>query len=130
MMKDVTKRLQRILTELESIESDLNEINQLRSDADLMQQDVLHIIEVETFSSVRGYYLAKRLKEIRSHRRQVKEEWELLFNVNQTLKGVKSTVRRSLKNVTELQQRQQSRIYTLKKLGGDMKVSNARLSVK
>lgn len=129
-MKDVTKRLQRILTELESLESDLNEINQLRSDADLMQQDVLHIIEVETFSSVRGYHLAKKLKEIRNRRRQVKEEWELIFNVNQTLKGVKSTVKRSLRNVTELQQRQKTRIYTLKKLGGDIKVSNARLSVK
>ncbi|MBJ8021467.1 hypothetical protein [Bacillus cereus] len=129
-MKDVTKRLQQILTELESLESDLNEINQLRSDADLMQQDVLHIIEVEMFSSVRGYHLAKKLKEIRNHRRQIKEEWELIFNVNQTLKGVKSTVKRSLKNVTELQQRQQSRTYTLKKLGGDIKVRNARLSVK
>ncbi|MEB8652276.1 hypothetical protein P4G96_26400 [Bacillus cereus] len=129
-MKCVTKRLQRILTELESLESDLNEINQLRSNADLMQQDVLHIIEVESFSAARGYHLARRLKEIRNHRRQVKDEWELLFNVNQTLKGVKSNVKRSLKNVTELQQRQKTRIYTLKKLGGDMKVSNARLSVK
>ncbi|MGI2709014.1 MULTISPECIES: hypothetical protein [Bacillus cereus group] len=129
-MESVTARLQNILTELEALECDLEEINRLRSDVDLMQQDVLHIIEVESFSSVGGYHLAKRLKEIRSHRRQIKDDWELLFNANQKLKGVKDTVKRSLKSVTGLRQRQKTRTYILKKLDGDIKVTSSHLSAK
>ncbi|MDM5194534.1 hypothetical protein QUG02_16450 [Bacillus hominis] len=44
-MRDVTKRLQCILLELESLESDMQQTKQRKSQTDLAQQDILHTIE-------------------------------------------------------------------------------------
>ncbi|SDY93391.1 hypothetical protein [Bacillus sp. 166amftsu] len=64
-MRDVTKRLQRILTELESLESDMQQTNQRKSQTDLAQQAILHTIEIEAFTTARGNHLSKELKRIR-----------------------------------------------------------------
>jgi hypothetical protein len=45
---------------------------------DLETQDILHSMENECFNVVRGYYLAKHLKDLRIQRRTVKHELELL----------------------------------------------------
>lgn len=49
---------------------------------DLLQQDILHAIENESFNASRGYVLAKMIQELRIARRKVKDELEPLTMLN------------------------------------------------
>lgn len=49
---------------------------------DLLQQDILHTIENESFNASRGYALAKMIQEVRVARRKVKDELEPLTMLN------------------------------------------------
>lgn len=48
------------------------------SELDLEQQDLLHYIENEKFNAVDGYKLSKKIKEIRTERRKVKNELAMI----------------------------------------------------
>ncbi|MBG9506629.1 hypothetical protein ABE45_12630 [Bacillus thuringiensis] len=111
-MRDVTKRLQRILSELESLESDMQQTNIRKSKKDLAQQDILHTIEIESFTSARGNHLLKELKRIRKERRKAKDDQAVLQSVMHTLKGVKQRVECSIGSVTGVIERQQERKVT------------------
>ncbi|UIJ64504.1 hypothetical protein LW858_16030 [Bacillus cereus] len=111
-MRDVTKRLQRILSELESLESDMQQTNIRRSQTDIAQQDILHTIEIETFTTARGNYMLKELKRIRKERRKAKDDQAVLQSVMHTLKGVKRRVECSIGSVTGIIERQQERKVT------------------
>ncbi|RCL12760.1 hypothetical protein [Bacillus cereus] len=111
-MRDVTKRLQRILSELESLESDMQQTNIRRSQTDIAQQDILHTIEIETFTTARGNYMLKELKRIRKERRKAKDDQAVLQSVMHTLKGVKQRVECSIGSVIGVNERQQERKVT------------------
>ncbi|WJX07489.1 hypothetical protein [Bacillus cereus] len=111
-MRDVTKRLQRILSELESLESDMQQTNIRRSQTDIAQQDILHTIEIETFTTARGNYMLKELKRIHKERRKAKDDQAVLQSVMHTLKGVKQRVECSIGSVTGVNERQQERKVT------------------
>ncbi|MBE5093548.1 hypothetical protein [Bacillus thuringiensis] len=111
-MRDVTKRLQCILSELESLKSDMQQTNIRRSQTDIAQQDILHTIEIETFTTARGNYMLKELKRIRKERRKAKDDQAVLQSVMHTLKGVKQRVECSIGSVTGVIERQQERKVT------------------
>ena len=68
------------LEQLSDISNDMivyqNNLFKQLSQFDLMEQDVLHKIERDTFNAAQGYKLAKTLKDIRNKRRVVKNEIE------------------------------------------------------
>ncbi|HDR6299957.1 TPA: hypothetical protein QCU59_003735 [Bacillus cereus] len=111
-MRDVTKRLQRILSELESLESDMQQTNQRKSQTDIAQQDILHTIEIEAFTTARGNYLLKELKRIRKDRCNAKDDQAVLQSVMHTLKGIKQKVECRIGNVNGVIERQQDRQVT------------------
>lgn len=45
---------------------------------DLAEQDILHTIENDNFNASDGYKLAKKIKNLRGERRQVKNQLELI----------------------------------------------------
>jgi hypothetical protein len=55
---------------------------------DLEEQDLLHYIEFETFNACEGYLLANKIKEIRTKRREIKDEMESLARAIPTVKDV------------------------------------------
>ena len=111
-MRDVTKRLQRILTELESLESDMQQTNTRKSQTDLAQQDILHIIEIESFTTARGNHLLKELKRIRKERRKAKGRSSDIAVGYAHVKGVKQKVECSIGSVTGVIERQHERKVT------------------
>jgi hypothetical protein len=77
-----------MLTPIDYLNQMIEILNQAKADytmytkqlslLDLETQDILHSMENECFNVVRGYYLAKHLKDLRIQRRTVKHELELL----------------------------------------------------
>jgi len=101
-----------ILTLYHNINADFNRLSHELSQADLMEQDILHLIEKGGFNACEGYNLSKQLFENRKQRRKVKNEWTLLRKLKQSfidmnMQGLKEThesiVRKDkiLKNLTE-----------------------------
>jgi hypothetical protein len=50
------------------------ELHKLQSEADLMQQDLLHYIEFQKIDAVTAMKLFKKLRQIRETRRKIKDE--------------------------------------------------------
>ena len=58
------------------------ELNQQLSNADLEEQDLLHLLEFEKCDGVTMVKIAKKLKDIRTRRREIKAEWEQLNKIH------------------------------------------------
>ncbi|MEI4802020.1 hypothetical protein WAZ07_11910 [Bacillus sp. FJAT-51639] len=122
-MKDITAgRLQRLLANLDKeiapLEAVFNEGDRQLKHIEWVQIDLLHIVELETFSSVRGYHLAKKLKEVRTERRAIKDRWEELKIALDSLQETKEhmlAIREKRKNLDD-------RKYRIRKLDGDFEI--------
>lgn len=126
-MKDITAgRLQRILANLDKeivpLEAVFNEFDRQLKHIELVQIDLLHIVELETFSSVRGYHLAKKLKEVRIERRAIKDRWEELKIALDSLKETKTKTKEQMLAIREKRSRLDDRKYHIRKLDGDFDI--------
>lgn len=126
-MKDITAgRLQRLLANLNKeivlLEAVFNEVDRQLKHIELVQIDLLYIVELETFSSVRGYHLAKKLKEVRLERRTIKDHWEELKLVLDSLKETKAKTKEQMLTIYEKRKRLDDRKYHIRKLDGDFEI--------
>ncbi|MGH0422147.1 hypothetical protein [Bacillus cytotoxicus] len=126
-MKDITAgRLQRLLANLDKeiapLEAVFNEVDRQLKHIELVQIDLLHIVELETFSSVRGYHIAKKLKEVRLERRAIKNRWEELKIALDTLKETKTKTKEQMLAIYEKRSRLDDRKYHIRKLDGDFDI--------
>ncbi|WP_157349821.1 hypothetical protein [Bacillus sp. EE-W1] len=126
-MKDITAgRLQRLLANLDKeivpLEAVFNEVERQLKHIELVQIDLLHIVELETFSSVRGYHLAKKLKEVRLERRAIKDRWEELKIALDSLKETKAKTKEQMLVIREKRSRLDERKYHIRKLDGDFDI--------
>lgn len=64
-----------------------NELDRLKSECDLAEQDILHYIEFEKYDAATGAKLLKRLKEVRRERRSIKNEYEELQSILRRMKN-------------------------------------------
>lgn len=64
-----------------------NELNNIRSEYDMIEQDILHFIEFEKYDAVAGAKLLKKLKETRISRRETKNEYEELQSILRRMKN-------------------------------------------
>lgn len=71
IVNNFTDSLLSINKKIKDLNLDLDKCNQA-------QQDIVHEIEFTKFSSVDGYYLARKLKEIRQERRRIKNDITIL----------------------------------------------------
>jgi len=71
IINSFTNSLLSINKRIKDLNLDLDKCNQA-------QQDIVHEIEFTKFSSVDGYYLARKLKEIRQERRRIKNDISIL----------------------------------------------------
>lgn len=70
---------------LNRIKKRKDELNQQLSNADLEEQDLLHLLEFEKFNGITLIKIAKKLKDIRVKRREIKNEWEQLNKIHTKL---------------------------------------------
>lgn len=69
--KRIAKNINQLLNQVD-VEHNLLAKEQLRLEQ--ATQDLLHEMELTTFNACEGYYLAKRIKDIRIQRREIKNE--------------------------------------------------------
>ena len=88
---DAVKTINNVYAELKKR---FNELDAIKGQYDMQEQDILHYIEFEKYDAVTGSKLLKKLKEIRIGRRNIKNEYEDLQSIlcrldNAGLKGYK-----------------------------------------
>lgn len=88
---------------------------------DLMQEDVLHIIELMSFNAVEGYKFAKMLQIIRKARRKIKDRFEERREIRELIKiykssGFKQQLNNGVAKVESLPKRREKRSYRLREL--------------
>lgn len=109
----------------EEIEMDLcheteQELAEELKRVDLMQEDVLHIIELMSFNAVEGYKFSKMLQIIRQARRKIKNRFEERREMREILKDYRATFKAklsgSLAKTERLPIKQHNRSYRLREL--------------
>lgn len=83
----------------DSIVTEYESLKQQHSEIEALQQDLLHEIENTNFNACEGYMLAKRIKDVRATRREIKNEvltMGSLVNgfVNSNMEALKTTTKR------------------------------------
>lgn len=111
---------------LEELEMDLEketheELSEELTRVDLMEQDVLHIIELMNFNAVEGFKFAKMLQEIRKARRKIKDRFEERRELKEFMSfykssGFKMKLGNSLNKAENLPKKQVNREYRLREL--------------
>lgn len=71
---------------LQQLEGKLALYNDSITDLEREQEDILHELEFSKLNAVELMKMAKELKRIRTFRRELKNEREILFNLNKTFK--------------------------------------------
>lgn len=117
--KDYSEKLLEIYN---SINIDTKHYNEELSQADLYEQDILHIIEMGGFNAAEGYYLSKRICDNRKIRRQIKNELEPLQQlkrdfIDQNMTLLNNTYQSVSKKGDTLNHRTENKIYSPRVLG-------------
>lgn len=77
-------------------------------------QDILHDIELSNFNAAEGYFMAKKIQDVRRRRRQAKDEMEKL-NMIYTYISQNQNIRQKLLDISRKiktrEENQQHRIY-------------------
>jgi len=79
-----------------------------------LQQDILHMIESESFDAARGYYLAKTLKDLRIERRKIKNELYNLEKLRMRTHNMKKQMDNYEVSLEKAQDRQDNPIYNVR----------------
>lgn len=66
--------LKNLISTYQEANAEHNRLNKELSRCDLIQQDLLHLIEADNFNAAEGYFYAKKIKEVRMERRNIKLE--------------------------------------------------------
>lgn len=107
---------EKLLDIYNSINSDFNHYSEELSQADLYEQDILHIIESGGFNAAEGYKLAKMICDNRQKRRQIKNELEPLSQlknnfIDNNMKALNSTHQNVIRKDAILTQLTENKVY-------------------
>ena len=88
---DIVEEVKNIIIKLNELEKYKEELPQKLSIQDSKEQDILHYIEDDKFGAFESYRILKELKKVRTERRIIKNDYELLqvfsSNKNKILNG-------------------------------------------
>lgn len=86
----------------ESIQNDVNQLHRKLTKLEGMQQDILHMIENDSFNAAEGYFYAKKLQDIRRERREIKNEIEIMSYLKSTPKIIDGHVKQIEPNINKI----------------------------
>lgn len=108
----------------------LKELREEQSKWDIKQDEILHYIENHNLDAVKGCKLLRRLKKVRTERRIVKNEIDIVQSLKATFidkyknKFIEKDIMQTLKSLKELENRQNSPKYTYQYLTEELEMKD------
>jgi chromosome segregation ATPase len=119
-MIDYRQNIKIALNALKEIEDDSSNLGKELSRLDVAEQDILHIIENLKFNASQGFVLAKKLKEIRESRREIKHRLEQAKEIRAVLDVYKDRLKdrgiKAIEKIDKLEEVKDKRTYAIKTL--------------
>ena len=109
--------LKYMLAFFQDINKRVSELSNELSIYDTKQDEILHYIEIHNLDAIKSCKIIKKLKEVRDERRQVKNELDVIRSLKDTFvdkyknKFIEKDIIQAIKNLNELQKRQESPKY-------------------
>jgi DNA-binding transcriptional regulator GbsR (MarR family) len=115
-MCKASKYINEINSLISNLNSDINQLNQKRSEYDRLVSQHYHKIEHSNFNACEGFYLAKELQETLRKRRLIKEECERLTMLRNSIdqSQVEQKLCKTRKNINRLIQKSNNWKYKWK----------------
>lgn len=122
--------LKQMLNFFQNVDKRLTELSGQLSKWDTIQDELLHYIENHNLDAVKSCKVIKQLKYVREERRQVKDEMNIIHSLKDSFtdkyknKFIEKDLIQTLKNLRELQQRQNNPKYTYQYLTEELEIIN------
>lgn len=122
--------LKYMLVLFQGIDKRLEELRKELSDEDKKQDEILHYVENHKLCASKSCKLIKQLKNVREERRQVKNEIEIISSLKNTFidkyknKFIEKDIIQALKNLKEIERRQENPKYTYQYLTEELEIKN------
>lgn len=120
--------LKYMLTFFQDIDKRLSELSSKQSEWDIKQDELLHYIENHNLDAVKSCKIIKQLKYVRTERRQVKNEIDVIRSLKDTFvdkyksKFIERDLMLAMKNLKELEQRKNNPKYTYQYLTEELEI--------
>ena len=118
------------LTFFQDIDKRLAELYSKQSVWDIKQDELLHYIENHNLDAVKSCKIVKQLKYVRTERRQVKDEIDVIRSLKDTFvdkyknKFIEKDLMQALKNLKELENRKNNPRYTYQYLTEELEIKD------
>jgi hypothetical protein len=79
--------------------------------------DIEHVIELTSFNASRGYSLAKDIKDVRTRRRELKDQNELLgplVEIVNRMKSFQNDLNKAIGDIRRIKQKHENRSYKMR----------------
>ena len=106
----------------------LKELREEQSKWDIIQDEILHYIENHKLDAIKGCKLLKILKQVRTERRIVKNEIDIVQSLKATFidkyknKFIEKDIMQALKSLKELENKQNNPKYTYQYLTEELEI--------
>ena len=126
----IEELLKQMLNFFQNVDKRLTELHVQLSKWDTIQDEMLHYIENHNLDAVKSCKIIKQMKYVREERRQVKDEINIIRSLKDTFvdkyknKFIEKDLIQALKNLRELQQRQNNPKYTYQYLTEELEIIN------
>ena len=120
--------LKQMLNLFQNVDKRLTELNGKLSKWDTIQDELLHYIERHNLDAVKSCKVIKQMKYVMEERRQVKDEMNIIHSLRDSFtdkyknKFIEKDLIQTLKNLKELQQRQNNPKYTYQYLTEELEI--------
>lgn len=121
------------LTFFQDIDKRLAELYSKQSVWDIKQDELLHYIENHNLDAVKSCKIVKQLKYVRTERRQVKDEIDVIRSLKDTFvdkyknKFIEKDLMQALKNLKELENRKNNPKYTYQYLTEELEIKDEQV---
>ena len=122
--------LKYMLVFFQDIDKRQKELSEQQSMWDIKQDEILHYIENHNLDAVKSCKAIKLLKQVRKERREVKNEIDVIHSLKDTFidkyknKFIEKDIIQALKNLKELENRQNSLKYTYQYLTEELEIKD------
>ena len=122
--------LKYMLVFFQDIDKRQKELSEQQSMWDIKQDEILHYIENHNLDAVKSCKIIKLLKQVRKERREVKNEIDVIHSLKDTFidkyknKFIEKDIIQALKNLKELENRQNSPKYTYQYLTEELEIKD------
>lgn len=120
--------LKHTLALFQDIDKRLNELRNMQSEWDIKQDELLHYIENHKLDAIKSCKIVKQLKYVRTERRQVKNEIDVIKSLKDTFvdkyknKFIEKDLIQALKKLKELEIRKNNPKYTYQHLTEELEI--------